>query len=178
MFAGNIGEAQDVHSIFKLINKCKKKHIDWIFVGDGRMKSWLETKLSSIVIIGSVTFLGNHPINKMPSFFKQADVMFLSLKNDEIFAKTVPAKIQAYLASAKPVLGMISGEAKKIIFNSGAGWASNSGDIENTCNDICEILNLSNDELLEKGVRGFKYYQKHFSKHSRLSQLDNIIKTL
>jgi glycosyltransferase involved in cell wall biosynthesis len=178
MFAGNIGEAQDVYNIFNLIKKCKKKHIDWVFVGDGRMKSWLETKLSSIEIIGSVTFLGNHPVNKMPSFFKQADVMFLSLKNDEIFTKTVPAKIQAYLASAKPVLGMISGEAKKIIFNSGAGWASDSGDIENTFNDICKILKLSNDELLEKGVRGFNYYEKNFSKHSRLSQLENIIKTL
>jgi glycosyltransferase involved in cell wall biosynthesis len=178
MFAGNIGEAQDVYSILKLIVKCKNKHIDWIFVGDGRMKNWLEKELNSIKILGKIVFLGHHPIEEMPSFFKQADIMLLSLKNDEIFSKTVPAKLQAYLASAKPVLGIISGEAKKIIFDSGAGWASDSGDVESAYNDICKILKLSNKELLEKGVRGFNYYEKNFSKHSRLSQLDNIIKTL
>jgi len=178
MFAGNIGEAQDVYSILKLIVKCKNKHIDWIFVGDGRMKNWLEKELNSIKILGEIVFFGNHPIEEMPSFFKQADIMLLSLKNDEIFTKTVPAKLQAYLASAKPVLGIISGEAKKIIFDSGAGWASNSGDIESAYNDICKILKFSNKELLEKGVRGFNYYEKNFSKHSRLTQLDNIIKTL
>ena len=178
MFAGNIGEAQDVYSILKLIAKCKNKHIDWIFVGDGRMKNWLEKELNTIKILGEIVFFGNHPIKEMPSFFKQADIMLLTLKNDEIFTKTVPAKLQAYLASAKPVLGMISGEAKKIIFNSGAGWASDSGDIESAYNDICKILKLSNNELIKKGLRGFNYYEKNFSKHSRLSQLDNIIKIL
>ena len=80
MFAGNIGEAQDVYSILKLINKCKDKHIDWVFVGDGRMKNWLERELNLISILGEINFLGSHPIEKMPFFFKQADIMLLSLK--------------------------------------------------------------------------------------------------
>jgi glycosyltransferase involved in cell wall biosynthesis len=178
MFAGNIGESQDVYSILKLIDKCKDKHIDWIFVGDGRMKNWLERELNLITILGKIIFFGAHPIKKMPFFFKQADVMLLSLKNDDIFSKTVPAKLQAYLASAKPVFGMISGESKKIIIDSGAGWCSDSGNIESAYNNICEILKCTYKELSEKGSRGLKYYNKNFSKHSRFSQIDNIIKTL
>ena len=54
MFAGNIGEAQDVYSILKLIEKCKYKHIDWIFVGDGRMRNWLEGELNLITIVGKI----------------------------------------------------------------------------------------------------------------------------
>ena len=178
MFAGNIGKAQDVSSILKLINRCKDKHIDWVFVGDGRMKSWLEGKLNLISILGEINFLGSHPIEKMPFFFKQADIMLLSLKNKDIFSKTVPAKLQAYLACAKPVFGMISGESKRIIIDSGAGWCSNSGDIESAYNNICEILKCNYKELSEKGFRGLKYYDKNFSKHSRFSQIDNILKIL
>ena len=178
MFAGNIGEAQDVYSILKLIDKCKDKHIDWVFVGDGRMKNWLERELNLISILGEINFFGSHPIEKMPFFFKQADIMLLSLKNEDIFSKTVPAKLQAYLASAKPVFGMISGESKRIIIDSGAGWCSNSGDIESAYNNICEILKCNYKELSEKGLRGLKYYDKNFSKHSRFSQIDNILKTL
>tara|TARA_B100000767_G_C19669051_1_gene494467 strand:- start:186 stop:1079 length:894 start_codon:yes stop_codon:yes gene_type:complete len=178
MFAGNIGEAQDVYSILKLIDKCRDKHIDWVFVGDGRMKNWLERELNLISILGEINFLGSHSVQKMPFFFKQADIMLLSLKNDDIFSKTVPAKLQAYLASAKPVFGMISGESKKIIIDSGAGWCSNSGDIESAYNNICEILKSDYKEISEKGFRGYEYYDKNFSKHSRFSQLDKIIKTL
>ena len=176
MFAGNIGEAQDVYSILKLIYKCKDKYIDWVFVGDGRMKNWLERELNLITILGEINFLGSHPVQKMPFFFKQADIMLLSLKNDDIFSKTVPAKLQAYLASAKPVFGMISGESKKIITDSGAGWCSDSGDIESAYNNICEILKLNKKELRDKGIRGLNYYTKNFSKNSRFVQIDNIIR--
>tara|TARA_B100001059_G_scaffold235687_1_gene282267 strand:- start:1167 stop:2390 length:1224 start_codon:yes stop_codon:yes gene_type:complete len=178
MFAGNIGEAQDVYSILKLIDKCKDKHIDWVFVGDGRMKNWLERELNLITILGDINFLGSHPIQKMPFFFKQADVMLLSLKNDDIFSKTVPAKLQAYLGSAKPVFGMISGESKKIIIDSDAGWCSDSGDIESAYNNICEVLKCNDKELSEKGIRGLNFYNKKFNKNLRLVQLDNIIENI
>ena len=178
MFAGNIGEAQDVYSILKLINKCKDKHIDWVFVGDGRMKNWLERELNLIPILGEINFLGSHPIEKMPSFFRQADIMLLSLKNEDIFSKTVPAKLQAYLASAKPVFGMISGESKRIIIDSGAGWCSDSGDIESAYNNICVILKCNSKELSEKGIRGLNFYNKKFNKNLRLVQIDNIIENI
>lgn len=178
MFAGNIGEAQDVYSILKLIYKCKDKNIDWVFVGDGRMKNWFERELNLISILGTINFSGSHPIEKMPFFFKQADIMLLTLKNEDIFSKTVPAKLQAYLASAKPIFGMISGESKRIIMDSGAGWCSDSGDIESAYDNICEILNCNYKELSKKGLKGLRYYNKNFSKHSRFSQIDNILKTL
>tara|TARA_B110000902_G_scaffold23853_1_gene26388 strand:- start:289 stop:1512 length:1224 start_codon:yes stop_codon:yes gene_type:complete len=178
MFAGNIGEAQDVYSIVKLIERCKDKRVDWVFVGDGRMRNWLERELKLITIFGEMTFLGSHPVEKMPLFFKQADIMLLSLKNDDIFSKTVPAKLQAYLASAKPILGMISGESNKIILDSGAGWCSNSGDVENAYTNICDILKCNNRELSEIGLRGLEYYDRKFSKHLRFSQIDKIIKSL
>ena len=45
--------------------------------------------------------MGRHPLETMPLFFKKADAMLISLKNDPIFSLTVPAKFQAYIASGK-----------------------------------------------------------------------------
>ena len=69
MFAGNIGEAQDVYSILKLIDKCRDKHIDWVFVGDGRMKNWLERELNLISILGIPAGIGGMSVRlNSPSF--------------------------------------------------------------------------------------------------------------
>ena len=35
-----------------------------------------------------------------------ADSLFLSLKNHDIFSKTVPAKLQTYMALGKPIIGV------------------------------------------------------------------------
>ena len=73
---------------------------------------------------------------------------------------------------------MISGEAQKIIVDSGAGWCSDSGDIELAYNNICKILKYDYKELSEKRIKGFQYYNKNFSKNRCFSQLDNIISKL
>lgn len=49
----------------------------------------------------------------MPAFFKQADVMLVTLKDELIFNVTVPAKLQAYMAAGKPILAMLNGEGLK-----------------------------------------------------------------
>ena len=109
MFAGNIGEGQDMNSVFKAIEYTSKidKDIFWIFLGDGRMKSSFEKKIKVNKLEKFVKFLGRQPLNHMPAFFKNADAMLLPLLDGDVYNKTVPAKLQAYMASKKPVLGML-----------------------------------------------------------------------
>ena len=51
----------------------------------------------------------------MPSFFKHADALIISLLDREVFNITIPGKIQFYLTSGIPIVGMISGEGAKVI---------------------------------------------------------------
>ena len=51
----------------------------------------------------------------MPSFFKLADMMLVSLKDEHIFSLTIPGKIQSYMASSKPILAMLNGAGSKVI---------------------------------------------------------------
>ena len=72
-------------------------------------------------LISKVSFIEQVNIDLIPSIVSKADSLFLSLKRDPIFSKTVPAKLQTYMAMGKPIIGVLEGEAAKLIIDSDCG---------------------------------------------------------
>jgi glycosyltransferase involved in cell wall biosynthesis len=171
MFAGNIGAAQDIQTVFEAALILKDEKINWLIVGDGRMKKWLEDEVKKHKMENRFHFYGNNPLKFMPWFFSQADVMLVSLKDEEIFRKTVPAKLQAYMAFKKPILGMLSGEGAKIIKDANCGWVSDSGNVMALAANAKLILSLTPQQLSEAANNGKKYFDEHFRKELRFEQL-------
>ncbi len=173
MFAGNIGEAQDFESIALAAKKTQGRGINWIIIGDGRKNDWLKKEIVKKDIT-NIVLLGRFPLNTMPDFFKKADAMLVTLKDAPIFRLTVPAKIQAYMASSKIILGMINGEANDLIKDSEGGYAVPAGDYESLAAKAMDLKNLNSEEKknMEKSSR--KYYLKHFSKSVLFQNLKEI----
>ena len=119
--------------------------------------------------------LGRHPLETMPAFFSKADVLFLSLKNDYIFTLTTPAKLQAYMASGKPVLAMIDGDARQLIEDSGCGLACNAGDAEAFALSVMKMKEMPEDELRAYGLRGRSYFDAHFRKDGCIDNLCSLL---
>ncbi len=166
MFAGNLGESQDFESITKAIELNKENHkIQWVFIGDGRKNKWLINKIHKKKLTNIVTLLGRHPTESMPSFFKLADVMLVSLKNEYIFSLTVPGKVQSYMAASKPILTMLNGEGSRIIKESKSGFVANAGDYKTLSKNIQNCFSLSPSKLDELGQNAFNYYKKNYSKN-------------
>lgn len=174
MYAGNIGEAQDFGNVFKAMILLKDKEINWLIVGDGRYLNKLKKKVSKAGLENRVKFYGNNPLETMPYFFSQADVMFFSLQDKEIFSKTVPAKLQAYMASGKAVTGMISGEGAEIIKDAECGFSVQSGDYREFAKAI-ETMRKDKEKFKKCGLNGKFYYDKNFSVQARKEQLGMII---
>jgi len=174
MFAGNIGEAQDFESIIQAVKLTIKQDINWIIVGDGRKYQWLKNEIETYKL-PNITVLGRHPLNEMPSFFKKADAMLVSLKNEAIFELTVPAKIQTYMASGKIIIGMINGEANQLINESGVGYAVSAGDYESLAAIALKVKKLSPDERQQIEACATQHYKDHFSKPKLLEQLERLL---
>lgn len=174
MFAGNLGESQDFESILKAA-KLTKNTINWIIVGDGRKADWIRKEIKKQVLT-NVCLLGRFPLNTMPSFFKKADMMLVSLKDEPTFALTIPAKIQAYMASGKIIIGMLNGEGKNLINNSGSGIAVSAGKSQELSNKVLRIKSLSAEERIKMEKNSLKYYKENFSKHTLLSNLESTFK--
>lgn len=177
MFAGNIGEAQDFEHIMMCALELKNiKDIKFIFIGDGRKKTWVDNYVLENNLKSTVYVLGQFPLLMMPSFFKKADIMLLALKDELIFNLTVPAKLQAYMAAKKPIVAMLNGEGATIIEEAKCGYVVNAGNYKALAQKIIEIKKLPQETLYEFAKNGKEYYENHFSFQKCMNHLCNIIK--
>ena len=107
---------------------------------------------------------------------KNAKRYSVSLKDELIFNVTVPAKLQAYLCTKKPILGMLNGEGVKIINEANCGLCVNAGDSIKLAEKILEFYQMSNDNRNVLGANGFKYFEENFTLGKCIDDLESILK--
>jgi len=176
VFTGNVGEAQNFDQVIKAAEILKKQNdIKWIIVGSGReldkiKKVIKEKKIKNFILEGQKS------LAQINYYHSIADILFISLKSGSALSSTIPGKLQTYLSANKFILGMIEGEAKRIIEDSGIGQCVNP----NRPKDLAKkILYLKNHpEILIKiknSNLGKKYLDKYFNKNIILKSLLKIL---
>lgn len=172
MFAGNVGESQDFETIIKAAELTLSHGINWVIVGEGRKLNWIKEQIQ-LRQLTNIYLLGRYPIETMPGFFNKADVMLVSLKDEPVFSLTVPAKIQAYMASSKIILGSLNGEGNVIINESGCGYAVNAGNPNLLSEKAIFLKNSPKNKIIEMQMKSKQYYEDHFSKKTLFDSLEN-----
>ena len=175
MFAGNVGESQDFETIIKAAELTLSEDINWIIVGEGRKLDWIKEQIQ-LRQLTNVFLLGRHAIETMPGFFNKADVLLMSLKHEPAFSLTVPAKIQAYMASSKIILGSLNGEGNVIINESGCGYAVNAGNPNLLSEKAIFLKNSPKNKIIKMQMKSKKYYEDHFSRKNLFDSLENNFK--
>ena len=179
MFAGNIGEAQDFPSIIEAANSLKHiKSIQWVILGNGRKKVWLENKIKEMQMEECFHLLGSFSLEEMPKFYAEADAMLFSLKREDIFSLTVPAKVQSYLACGKPIIAMIDGEGATIIEEARAGLTCAAEEPSRLAKNIIKMSELSVGERKKMGSNAVKYYCENFERNALLNKIEGVFNTL
>ncbi|MBW8329314.1 MAG: glycosyltransferase family 4 protein [Thiobacillus sp.] len=172
LFAGNIGEAQDLPAVLKAAELLRDRtDIQWLIVGDGRMAAWAKEEVQRRGL-SQVHFLGRHPLEAMPHFYAAADVLLLPLKREPIFALTIPGKLQSYLACARPILAMLDGEGARIVRESGAGLTCPAGDADGLAAQVKNLAAMSDTERKAMGLNGRNYYEANFDRTRLFDQLE------
>lgn len=177
LFAGNIGEAQSFNSLIKcaIILKSKKIPTKFIILGDGRGKVSLIKNINKFKLNDYFELCNSVPPERITCYFNSVDALYLSLKKKNTFKKTIPGKLQTYLFSGKPILGMISGEANKIIRESSSGLVCEADDFKMLSNNIIKMISFNKNKLKSYGKNGKKYANKFFNKEKILNDLIKII---
>ena len=174
MFAGNIGAAQDFETILGAAERTRERgDIHWIIVGDGRLRDWVEQEVGRRNLLKTVHLLGRHPLESMPRFFALADVMLVTLKDEPVFALTIPSKIQSYLACGRPVVAALEGEGARVIEESGAGISVKAGNADVLAEAILKLHRTPATEREAMGQRGLEYFRQHFERSVLLSRIED-----
>jgi len=178
MFAGNIGVAQDMDSIMKASLILKNEfQIRFIIIGDGRIKVSVEQFIKEHDLQRTVHLMGRFPIDTMKTFFSHADALLVTLKDEMVFNLTVPAKLQAYMSTQKPILGMLNGEGAQIIRDSNCGFVANAGDYKGLAQHVLDLYQLPQTQREVLGENGFKYYNENFTLDICINNLEKILKS-
>ena len=176
MFAGAVGEAHGFECTMQAALLTKEhKDIKWIIVGDGRRLDWVKSFVKEHELEDTVFTFGRFPAETMPWFFKQADVMLVTLNDDPLFKLYAPAKISSYMAAAKPIVAVLNGEGTEVIKEADCGWSLPAGDAEGFAKLAIELSKKDKTVLEDKGQNALKYYNEHFVKEKCLQKLDDLM---
>lgn len=180
LFAGNIGEAQNIDCILDAAVKLKNEtRIKFVFLGDGRARGRLVQRAEEERLLDrTVFFPGRFPIETMPHFMQKADALMVSLKNEEIFNLTVPQKVQFYMAQGKPILAMLNGDGAALVNEAKCGLAVEAGNCVVFADAVLKLSVMSNEDLALMGQNGKRYYEKNFRKDLRIKQLVDLLERI
>nr|WP_246541588.1 glycosyltransferase family 4 protein [Collimonas antrihumi] len=174
LFSGNIGDAQDFPTILSAAECLRDRNdIRWIIVGDGRMAGWVREQIEKRNLQNNVVMTGRFPLERMPSFFAHADALLVSLKANDIFAMTIPGKVQTYLSSGLPIVGALDGEGAEVVREAGAGFTCNAGDAEGLSIAVAKMAALSAEKRNVMGAAGKTYYLAQFEKKLLIDKLES-----
>lgn len=176
LFAGNIGEAQDMPAILDAAEaSLDMTDVRWLIVGDGRAATQLRAEITKRHLQHVVHLLGRHPVDRMPSFFAGADALLVSLKADPVWSMTIPGKVQSYLAAGKPVLAMLDGEGARVVAESGGGLAAPSGEGRALSDNVRLLHAMSRRDRASMGRRGQTYAVREFDRNRLFGDLERWI---
>jgi len=179
MFAGNIGAAQSFETILSAAGTLRDhREIHWLILGDGRQSCWVQEEVARRDLSHCVHLLGRYPVESMPDWFAQADVLLVSLRKDPIFALTIPSKIQSYMACGRPILAALEGEGARIVEEARAGIVVPAEDSSALAEAVLKLSLMTSSEREGMGQNGRRYFLQEFERNALLVRLDSWMKEL
>ncbi len=179
MFAGNIGDAQDFPAILNAAELLKDDtSFRWLIVGDGRAFEWVRSEVGRRGLSQCFLLLGRYALERMPSFYMHADVLLVSLKDEPIFAMTIPGKLQSYLASGIPVIAMLNGEGAEIVDGAGAGLTCPAGDGTALAAAVRQMASMDRESRMRMGRCGRVFSEQEFDRGTIISRLLSCLEEL
>jgi glycosyltransferase involved in cell wall biosynthesis len=179
MFAGNIGAAQSFETILAAAETLRDHHeIHWLILGDGRQLSWVQEEVARRGLLHCVHLLGRYPVESMPDWFAQADVLLVTLKKDPIFALTIPSKLQSYMACGRPILAALEGEGARVVEEARAGIVVAAEDASAMAKAVLQLSLMPPLEREAMGQNGRRYFLQEFDRDTLLVRLDSWMRDL
>ena len=176
VYAGNIGKLQLVDNLISAI-KLTDENTVLHLMGMGSNLNDVLKRIKDENLEDKVYYHGALKIEEAEKYYINADALIVSLKNDGYVGKTIPNKAIQYLKYGRPILGVIDGDAKKMLINAkGSVFASeNIFDIAKAMNDI-SLMNVNEKDIL--GNNNLVYFNNNFTIDKIVDKLEHKLRSM
>lgn len=179
VFAGNMGKAQSLEAVLEAarIVEADCPQVQFVLIGGGVEVEFLKQKVIEMGL-KNVIFLARRPISEIGAILSLADVLLVHLKDDPLFRITIPSKTQAYMASGRPILIGVKGNASDLVTSAKAGLSCEPGNPSSIANSIRKLQAMSRQELDMMGQNGKSFYEKELSFEIGVNKYEKIFESV
>ena len=169
IFTGNIGTAQGLQILPQTAEILREENVKFVIVGDGRYLDEFKQEIQKRNVQDKFIMIARQPAERIPELLAACDAAFLSFQNDELWTKTIPAKLQSYMACGMPIIASAEGETERIITEAGCGVCSAIGDVDKLSENI---IIMTKDDLNKMRHNSRKYFERNFEKQELMDQIE------
>ena len=175
VFTGTMGMVQALDAVLDAadIIKTELPGVQLVFVGGGVDLPKLMDSASSRNLT-NVVFIPRQPASEISKILAFADVLLIHLRGDLLGRIGIPQKTQAYLASGKPIIAAVDGEAAEIVKAAHAGIACMPENSVAIASAIRQLFSMPVTERETMGKNGQRYYHENFSFKKGVTEMINI----
>ncbi|WP_394392276.1 glycosyltransferase family 4 protein [Shewanella woodyi] len=175
-YGGNIGHAQDMANLLRLVNAMKHhSEAHFLFVGQGdEVELVLREKKDKNLT--NLTFIPSVSQDEYKQLLTQVDVGLFSLARSHQ-AHNFPGKLLGYMVQSLPILGSVNlgNDLIKFINDESSGFAYVNGEDEQLLSSALHLLQ-NEPERHRIGCNAKQVLIKHFSVESAVNNLLNEIR--
>ncbi len=161
MEGGGLGYVHGLHRNWK--KDCAKE------------KEAFEREIRRRDVTDSFIMIPRQKPEEIPKLLACCDAAFLSFRDEELWERTIPAKLQSYMACGMPIIAAVKGEAEWIIREAGCGGCVQIGDVTELVMEIRKMATLLSAELKQLGENGEIYCRKYFNKEVLMDEIGSCI---
>lgn len=177
VFAGNMGRAQGLEAVLEAADILRERapEVRIVFVGTGVCKDELEKEARALGLTNT-EFRDPVPREQIGGVLNSADALLVHLKDDPLFAVTIPSKTQSYLMAGRPIVMGVRGDAAALVTQAGAGVACQPEDPNSIAQAIMSISSMDPGERSAMGAAGRDYYWQHLSLSRGAREIESVLK--
>ncbi len=176
-YAGTMGRLQGLgHIIDAAIDLRDEEEVVIHVRGSGELEESLRAEVERNKL-SNVEFFDHCPLEEAAAHMAASDALLVPLADDPIFQKFIPSKLFDSMASGRPVLLSVDGEAREILEEAEAGLFYPPEDGEALAEKIRWLL-AHPDERTAMGDRGQRYARAHCTRAVQAEKMMQFLESL
>lgn len=175
LYCGNLGTIQLIPLITQTMKLIDNDNIKFHIIGMGPMSDYLKKQIKECGLEEKVIYHGPIVASRAAAYFKSADAIYVSLKSEGIVGKTIPNKLMMAMAFAKPIIGVVKGDGRKVLEEAGGALFAEE-DPTSIKDAIIALSNMSEENKKAFGLKNLNYYNCNFSLRAVTDKIEYYLK--
>ena len=116
-------------------------------------------------------FVGRKRVEELIPYYNDTSLFLLSLEKDSNIGKTIPSKLQTYMAVGRGIIGSIDGTSADIINRSNTGMVCNAGNDKELADIIIKMADADDDLISTLAGNSRNYFLNNFTINKYVDQI-------